>query len=151
MLVTVYTTIRRFTSPVSFLFFTFFMETMRIEKKTTRGYIIGVWRFIELICIWMLHWYWVWISNAWYHKRLSLKMISRESSLKLMGWQGPCNPPSFKERHYKVKGALDFEPPCTDWKERFHWRKFHLQTPQLCLEWKMGNELDKQNRMQNEK
>ncbi len=27
------------------------MVTMRIEKKTTHGYIIGVWRFIELICI----------------------------------------------------------------------------------------------------
>ncbi len=31
----------------------------------------------------MLHWYWVWISNTWYHKRLSLKLISRESSLSL--------------------------------------------------------------------
>ncbi len=95
------------------------MGTMRIEKKTTRGYIIlGVWRFIELICIlefaqinngwmlhwywvwielicvnngWMLHWYWVWISNAWYHKRLSLKIISRESSIffrVMFSWNG---------------------------------------------------------------
>ena len=27
------------------------MGTKRIEKKTTRGYIIGVLRFIELICM----------------------------------------------------------------------------------------------------
>ncbi len=74
------------------------MVTMHIEKKTTLGYIIGVWRFIELICIlqfaqiiyrWMLHWYPVLISKAWYHKWLSLisipngKLIMPQSRLLL--------------------------------------------------------------------
>ncbi len=65
------------------------METMHIEKKTTRGYKIGVWKIYWTHCIlefaqilsklfnngWMLHWYWVWSSTACYHKRISLKVI----------------------------------------------------------------------------
>ena len=44
----------------------------------------------------MLHWYWVWISNAWYHKRLSLKLIYQG---KAQYWEGknkfetPLSPP----------------------------------------------------------